>query len=192
MDSFCYHYFKTTPEDIYKKSYSNKDDFVEFYPVIKTVGADKLKNNPDFFKVNDNMANIGASSLFKINENYQITKYGQKKYHQQGEKIKVPAIRLDSFMNDNNIDKIDLICMDLQGAELFALEGMGEKLKNTKYIITELCTSVEKKGEIIENYEGQGNINKVFKLLKKHGFKKIIGRENRFSHDDFLFINNNI
>ena len=180
--------------ELCNKAVFNKNEEIEFFPVVKTDGAETKTHVVDFFKTGDNTyANIGASSIFKINKDYQKTKYKNDNYHQQNKKpIKIPATRLDTFMESKNLDKIDLICMDLQGAELMALEGMGDYLKKTKYIITELCTSVEKNGKIIENYEGQGNIKKVFKLLKKNGFKKILGNENRFSHDDFLFINNNI
>lgn len=39
-------------------------------------------------------------------------------------KITVPAITLDDFIQEKNINKIDLIKMDIEGGELAALEGM--------------------------------------------------------------------
>jgi len=176
--------------ELIEKAIYNKNEEISFYPVDKTVDAVKHKSNPDFISIDDNTsANIGASSIFKINKDYQKLKYKNKDYHQQNNEIKVNAIRLDTFMNERNIEKIDMICMDLQGAELMALQSLGNNINNINYIITELCTSVNKNGKIIENYEGQGNINKVFKLLLKNGFKHILGNINRFSHDDFLFVN---
>ena len=176
--------------ELIEKAIYNKNEEITFYPVDKTIDAEKYKSNPDFVSIDDTTsANIGASSIFKINEEYQKLKYKNKNYHQQNKEIKVNAIRLDSFMNERNIEKIDMICMDLQGSELMALQSLGNNISNINYIITELCTSVKKNGKIIENYEGQGDINKVFKLLFKNGFKHILGNINRFSHDDFLFIN---
>lgn len=52
--------------------------------------------------------------------------------------IEVGAIRLDGFLNTKRIDLVDLIWMDVQGAELTCLKGLGEKLKNVKLIQTEV------------------------------------------------------
>ena len=41
-------------------------------------------------------------------------------------------------MKEHNIDKVDIIWMDLQGAELLALKSLGEKLQDVKYIHTEI------------------------------------------------------
>ncbi|AUF82690.1 methyltransferase FkbM family protein [Tetraselmis virus 1] len=168
----------------------DKKDRLDFYPVIKTEGAEKYKDHPDFFITKEGTsANIGASSLFKINKDYQKTKYRNERYHQQTEEpIKVDAVRLDEFMEERGLDSVDLLCMDIQGAELMALRGLGNKLQSCKWIFTELCTSVEKNGKIIENYENQGNINTVFRLLEQSGFKHVLGNPNRFSHHDFAFV----
>lgn len=42
--------------------------------------------------------------------------------------IEVDAITLDEFIRSNKVTKIDLIKMDIEGAELFALQGMREML----------------------------------------------------------------
>ena len=39
-------------------------------------------------------------------------------------------------MTNNNIENIDILCIDLQGYELNALKSIGDKLHNIKYIIT--------------------------------------------------------
>lgn len=72
--------------------------------------------------------NIGASSLLLHKD--QI-KYIQKR-------ILVDSIRLDTFMFNENINSIDLLCMDLQGSELFALQGLGSKIANVNYLIIEV------------------------------------------------------
>lgn len=176
--------------ELIEKAVYNKNTNVDFYPVVKTAGAKDFKSS-DIYKINNEYANIGASSLFKINKDYQQIKYRNVNHHQQGKKISVPAITLDTFMEENNIDKVDLICMDLQGAELMALQGMKQHLKNTKYLITELCTTTVKNDIVVENYDGQGKISDVFNLLESFGFKKVLGKEKKFSHDNFMFINQN-
>lgn len=174
--------------ELIEKAIYNENTNVDFYPVVKTAGAKDFKST-DIYKINNEYANIGASSLFKINNEYQQIKYKNINHHQQGMQISVPAITLDTFIKEHNIDKVDLICMDLQGAELMALQGMGEHLKNTKYIITELCTTTVKNNMVVENYKGQGKLTDVFNLLESFGFQKILGKEHKFSHDNFLFIN---
>lgn len=48
---------------------------------------------------------------------------------------KVQAIRLDDFVTKNNIQRLDLIKMDIEGAESFALDGALETLKRFHPVI---------------------------------------------------------
>ena len=63
------------------------------------------------------------------------------------DKIEVDAIRLDTFCDEHGIDSVDLIWMDLEGAELMALESLGDRIKNTKMIWTEASTSAGSSGQ---------------------------------------------
>jgi FkbM family methyltransferase len=78
--------------------------------------------------INSEDKNIGGSSLLFHRD--------QKKYIQK--KILVNCMRLDTFMTIEKINKIDLLCMDLQGAEYLAIRGFGDRSKDIKYIITEI------------------------------------------------------
>jgi FkbM family methyltransferase len=51
--------------------------------------------------------------------------------------IKVKTKRLDTYCKENIISKIDFIWMDVQGAEIDVINGMGDFTKNVKYIYTE-------------------------------------------------------
>lgn len=164
-----------------KKAVYNENKTISFYPVSKTKNV--YEETKQLFKINGNLANIGASSIFKFNKDFEKDKYGHIDHHEQNNKINVNAIKLDDFISENSIDKIDLICMDLQGAEYMALQGLEKNLKNVKYIITELHTTL--------CYENQSNINDVINLLSKYNFKLIEGNINKKYSDDFLFININ-
>lgn len=167
----------------------DKDTDIPFFPVVESKRT--VSDHPNFTKLGTGkLANIGASSIFKISDGYQMSKYKMKN-HIQGDPVTVPAIRLDGFLERRGISRVDLICMDIQGAELMALRGMGEHLRNVRYIITELCTTSVRGGKEVENYEGQGKLTEVFNLLTQFGFKHIAGDPKRFSHDDFVFINTN-
>lgn len=75
--------------------------------------------------------NQGASSIFKSNGTYTVEKYIQ-------DEIITQCHRLDSVMDKYGITRVDIIWMDLQGAELLALKGLGDYLKDVKYIHTEV------------------------------------------------------
>ena len=97
------------------------DGTIQFYPINqeKTITT-WVDGNP------------GASSIFKSNGTYNIETYVQ-------DEITTNCHRLDSVMNKYNIPKVDIIWMTLQGAELLALLGLGNYLKDVIYIHTQAC-----------------------------------------------------
>jgi FkbM family methyltransferase len=121
--------------------------------------------------------NRGASSLFKANGSYDhIEKYVQ-------DEIEVPCVRLDSFCKENGINRIDLIWMDLQGAELIALKSLGDLLSKVQVIHTEL--------EVNPMYEGQCLFGDVSEYLKSMGFIRVYGNTGVEFGTDFIFVNKN-
>ena len=96
------------------------DGEITFYPIDQ---------NKTLTSWND--GNPGASSIFKNNGTYIYEKYVQYE-------IKTICHRLDTVMMRYNIPRVDIIWMDLQGAELLALKGLGKYLENVKYIHTEV------------------------------------------------------
>ncbi|MFZ5494890.1 MAG: FkbM family methyltransferase [Verrucomicrobiota bacterium] len=117
--------------------------------------------------------NIGASSCFETNGTWPFEKYTQ-------ERIEVPARRLDGVLDGLGAPVIDLICMDAQGAELYALQGLGKYLDGVQAIITEL--------EIKPMYHGQTLFDDVCRFLQRHGFR--LAAQNRWAKTagDFLFL----
>ena len=118
--------------------------------------------------------NRGASSLFKSNGAVDhIEKYVQ-------DEIKMPCLRLDTFCKENNITKIDAIWMDLQGAELLAINGLGDILNTVKVIQTEL--------EINAMCKDQCLYKDVNEVLINKGFEQISGNVNAKFGSDFVYI----
>lgn len=74
--------------------------------------------------------NIGASSCYLSSNLYSNETYIQKE-------IKIPTITLQNYCIKNNINKIDLLFMDIQGSEYNSLLGLGEFIKDIKFIFTE-------------------------------------------------------
>ncbi len=134
-----------------------------------------------FFQINESKTrttwadgNQGASSMYKASGKYPL-----EDYHQ--DLIEVESLRLDTFMTNNKIEKIDILWMDIQGAELKALHGLGEKLNVVKIIQLEV--------EFIEIYSQQPLFRNINDFLKKNNFCLLgFSAKNNFS-GDAIFVN---
>lgn len=92
--------------------------------------------------------------------------------------IEVPIVRLDDWIKDKDIETVDLIWADAQGAEGDIIFGGAEVLKKTRFLYTEYGAS--------EWYEGQVSLDTMCELLAESGF--VLCR--RFQMDA-LFLNKN-
>ena len=112
----------------------------------------------DFYQIDTELTvtphrdgNPGASSIF------EAAPYPHEKYIQR--KIKVPCETLGNIVKDHNIKKVDLLWMDLQGAEKIALEGID--FTDIDIIMTEV--------EFKPMYKGQPLFGHIHGFLK-HDF----------------------
>lgn len=76
--------------------------------------------------------------------------------------LKLKSVRLDEILKPEEI--IDLVILDIQGAELHALQGLGNRINEVKWIYTEVS-----KGNL---YEGGVRLNELDAFLKSRGFKR--------------------
>ena len=130
---------------VINEAVNDYDGLCKFYPMDKEKTITTWEDG-----------NQGASSLYRANGQYDfIEKYVQYE-------IEVPCTRLDTFCERNGIDKIDIIWMDLQGAELKALQSLGSLLDTVQIIHTEL--------EMNPMYEGQCLFSYVNEYLTNNGF----------------------
>jgi FkbM family methyltransferase len=51
-----------------------------------------------------------------------------------GDRIEVPARRIDTLAGELGIDRIDLLKMNIEGAERQAIQGLGEVLASTRHV----------------------------------------------------------
>ena len=100
--------------------------------------------------------NQGASSLFKASGKYPVEEYVQKE-------VIVNSITLSSFISEEKIEEIDIMWMDVQGAELMALRGLENQISKIKLLHVEV--------EFFEIYKDQPLFRDVNKFLKKNNFK---------------------
>ena len=83
---------------------------------------------------------------------------------------KVNIVSMDKFMSSDGLEEkpIDILWMDVQGAELDVLSGAQEALRRTKLLYTEFSSD--------EMYEGQGTIDQIWAALPgEWGLVDIIG-----------------
>jgi len=160
-----------------KKAVSKNETTLDFYQSFK---PENINNLPDKYKfINKNEYNnlklnaSGSSSLKK--SNFEHLKNSTK--------IQVETISLNKFYEQENIDVVDLLWIDVQGAEKDVLDGANNILHKVKYIQIEY-------GELI--YEDALTRENTIDYMKKYNFKLLHDWNPNSSIGDFLFKNNNI
>jgi len=137
---------------------------------------------------------MGSSSMLKIDFSLRNKDDPDYNIENPQKEIIVDGIRLDTFVDENNIENIDLLCIDLRGYELNAIKSLGNHLHKVKYIITD-CSIISKytNGAIFKELnEYLTNYN--FKLMYSNNFHnnffdlKLVG----FSGFNGLFINQSV
>lgn len=126
------------------------DGTISFYPI-----------NQDKTITTWTDGNPGASSLFKSNGKYPHETYIQ-------DEIIIGCKRLDTLMKIYNIPNVDIIWMDLQGAELLALKGLGNYLNSVQYIYTEVSYQEIYTGQVL--YDEFNNFMKLNQFVIQHQF----------------------
>jgi FkbM family methyltransferase len=118
--------------------------------------------------------NPGASSLFLAKPDYPQETYVQVP-------VTVPCQTLDAICAEHGIDSIDIIWMDLQGAEVKAFDGFKHTMQRTRYIFVELTHR--------EIYAGQPLFDEVNAYLEARGFERISGVDRNNYFEDVIYRN---
>lgn len=79
--------------------------------------------------------------------------------------VEVAVTRMDDFMLQNNIEAIDFLKIDVEGANYEVLEGFGDELSKVK--------SIQVEGEYRQYWEGQKLYWDIEELLKRHDFELV-------------------
>lgn len=131
---------------------------------------------------------IGTSSFYQFDvENFaRWEKISVEELVEKGVRMKpiqVQAIRLDEWMESAGIKQIDLLCIDIQGGTLSALQGLGSHLKDITYIITEV--------EYSSIYQQEPMFPEINQYLSDLGFKCFYANPPG-PWGDVMFINQNL
>lgn len=99
------------------------------------------------------------------------------------ETIPMVTTRLDTFFSNTKLvprDNWDFLVMDLQGAELMALRGMGDLLHGFNYIYLEVNDE--------HLYEGCALVNEIDEYLAVFGFERVETKWTDHHWGDALFL----
>ena len=109
-----------------------------------------------------------CTSLYKPNEKF-IRLYNNLEFAYLKNETETHTITLDTFADKYNINDIDFIKIDVQGAELDVFKGGNNALKNVIKIICEV--------EFVPIYENQPLFGDVCSFLKQYDlmFNKFLG-----------------
>jgi FkbM family methyltransferase len=130
-------------------------------------------------------ASTPANSLLRADS--RAKPYWSRAASDTKDEIEVQSTTLDAFCQENNINRIDILKLDVQGGELRALEGAIGLLHRgaISLIYAEVI--------IIPAYEGQPPFHAMCGFLHDRGFElfnvyNLRYRKSRLAHMDVLFI----
>jgi FkbM family methyltransferase len=146
----------------------------EFHQVAHWHEKGRIKFYPAHYYVNrhgEKINAVGASSCFRFAKgSTNVTS-----------EVEVETETLADFMARRHVPKIDLMCMDVQGAALNVLRGAGDRLADIHFIVTE--------AEIKPIYEGEALYDEIERFLTNAGFRLVVSLIGSLKHGDYLFEN---
>jgi len=93
------------------------------------------------------------------------------------EAIEVPTLTISDLMAEHGLDQVDFVHMDIQGAELMALRGAGDRITDIKSIWLEV--------EAVPLYEDQPLRDDIESFMSASGFRKVIDTVDDVAGDQF-------
>lgn len=176
----------------YKQAGASKVIWIEGNPELMPVLETELKKYSNQFVYNVLVSDTDGQTVnFNVTNNFQsssILDLGSHKEHHPEitvhHTLSLKTQRLDSFFKKNNIDlsECNFLNIDLQGAELLAMKGLGNYLDNIKYIYTEINT-----GSV---YKGCPTLFEMDSFLHQKGFYRIATELTKWEWGDAFYIKN--
>lgn len=115
-----------------------------------------------------------ASSLLSMDEAVRTKWQGGDELGEE-RVIQVPVTRLDSFMRQHNISRVEFLKIDAQGADLAVLRSAGERLSDVDRIQLEVAVTPA------QLYQGAADKAAILAFMQQHGFR--LAKTELQSHD---------
>lgn len=147
---YCFEPFGGSFRELEKLSI---DPLVKRFPVAMSdqVGKTMLNVNTD----------LSCNSFFPRPQNEPAYYSAQARNVDQ---VEIETTTIDSFCNKENIERIDILKLDVEGAEIKALKGAHNKLSS--HAVTLIYTEVM----FISHYEGGCLYHELAGLLEQYGY----------------------
>lgn len=145
--------------EAYDKSYSLLKQRLKG-PINKVTCA--VISDKDNEEVTFNITNnLQSSSILNLGEHKKLF----PKIHFT-DKLQKKTTTIDTLLKDTHLgENINLLVIDIQGAELLALKGATKTLHNTDALLLEVNTR--------EVYEGCGLVEEIDEYLKQYNFERV-------------------
>lgn len=154
--------YGVTQVEVLPIALSDESGIATFY--VSSGAPENLPNSKDWDYGNKSSSLLPPDAVL---EHYPWLKFDQA--------IEVQTDTLLHFCNEKSIKKIDVIHMDVQGAELKVLRGAGDILKNTKAIWLEI--------ENVSLYKDQPLADEMQQFMESQGFVKLKDTVSEISGD---------
>jgi FkbM family methyltransferase len=151
----------------------------------------RFKENKNVFVINKAISDFDGKAKFNIANKpdsfassslYKLSQFGiENTPIRFVEEIEVDVVRMDTFIKEYNIDKIDYFHCDAQGNDLKVLKSFGSKIS----IIEQGQVEVDYKGSI---YDSDNSIDLVIDYLKDNNFRITNINQQRKLDTDIKFI----
>jgi FkbM family methyltransferase len=116
----------------------------------------------------------GCSSLLEFNGGLEKTWPGRKNFF-VSKRIEVQVIRLDDFIRQNKIDRVDFLHIDVQGMDLNVLRSLGTEIKRVRAGVMEVPQS-----NAVMLYKNQHTREGTETFLAQNGFiiHRVVSQQN--------------
>lgn len=125
-------------------------------------------------------ADWGCSSLLEFSDDLNESWPGRTDF-KVTEQIEVEVIRLDDFVAERNIPRIDWLHIDTQGSDLNVLRSLGDKISIVQAGVIEVPQSTK-----VMLYKGQHTKEETIAFLENNGFT-IYKTESQQNEDNLFF-----
>lgn len=125
----------------------------------------------------------GCSSLLEFSDGLDSTWPGRDDF-KVTRRIEVETIRLDDFVKEHRIERIDFLHVDTQGTDLNVLRSLGKEIRRVRAGVIEVPQSRE-----VMLYRDQHTREEAMEFLAENGFKvwKTVSQQN----EDNLYFRRN-
>ena len=124
----------------------------------------KLQNQENFEVHNLACGNTDGEIIFVVHKISNMCRVANDGETESEDKrfVKIPVKKLDTFLADKKLPRLDLLRMDIEGSELRLFEGAVETIRKYKPMI---------QIELHPGHLGPENTRKVLKFLKNEGYE---------------------